>query len=214
MRVYLLKLRDFYSRMAKEKKSVWVLTAAIICGCFIPLLPIRIAGEVLFLLWVIGWALNQAGTVSDQEQRDRSRLLRQLITANLMARVENPGWIFADGPDDTNLAALEDGEQVRLALDDIEYDLADVQMMSDYSLHIKLHNTTKEWYDASGHDAIEELVYDAASQGKQELLLTPELLCDLPKPERWTQLANFLNNDGIIAFIQDDGLRLLTEGGD
>ena len=214
MRVYLLQLRDLYSRLAAAKKSIWVLTAAIFCGCLIPVLPIRIAGELAFVLWIIGWALHKAGEFTDEEQRSRSRLLRQLITANLMARVENPGWIFADGPDDTNLAALENGERVRLALDDTEYDLADVQMMSDYSLNMKLHNTLKEWYENSGGQAIEELLYDAASQGKSELLICSDNLTDLPAAEKWEQLAALLNEDGITAAVLQNGICLQTQGGD
>lgn len=213
MKVYLLKLRELYASLRAKKKAGWVLLLAIVCGTFIPVLPIRIAGEFLFLLWLIGWSLYTAGTVSDNDLLMRNRLLKQLITANLAIYIESPSWNFADACEDAQLAKLESGDRIRLLVDDSEYDLADVRMNPDYSLTAKIHNTTKEWYETAGYTAIEELIYDAAAQGKQEILLTHHLLPSLPEPQKWAQLIELLDADGLIATVQENSIKILTQGG-
>lgn len=213
MKVYLLKLRDKYMALVKKKKAGWVLLLAIVCGSFIPVLPVRIAGGFVFLLWLIGWALYTAGTVSDSDSLVRNRMLKQLITANLMLYVENPRWDFADASEDTQLAKLESGDHIRIFVDDSQYDTAEVRMNPNCSLTLKVHNTTKEWYEATGAVAIEELVYDAAAQGKQEILLTHHLLPSLPEPQKWSQISDLLDADGLIATVQENGVKVLTQGG-
>lgn len=165
------------------------------------------------MLWMLGWALYTAGAVSDENLLMRNRLLKQLITANLAIYIESPSWNFADACEDAQLAKLEAGDNIRLLVDDSEYDLADVRMNPDYSITVKIHNTIREWYETAGYTAIEELIYDAAAQGKQEILLTHHLLPSLPAPQKWAQLIELLDADGMIATDQKTSIKILTQGG-
>ena len=208
MQVYLLKLRDCYSRLAAKKKAVWVLVLSLLGSCLLPSMLLRILGELLFLHWLVGWALACAVPADDSRPGCRDmRMLKQLITANLLLYTETPGWRFAEQPEDTQAAKLLRGDTVQLILDDKEYDRAEIRMKPGYAVEVTVHNTTREWYEAEGKTMIEELVYDRAAQGQQSVQLRPESLQGLPKDME--KLLPLLEGSGLDAkMIAGSGIQI------